>query len=87
MRLAFHERLSEETRHLVPGDGARCLEGGCRQDDEVERGLARGIAVDLTPAAIQRMREDLVFDLAPAQRDFGYAPRPFRPEARMFARA
>lgn len=48
---------------------------------------ARGIAVDLTPAAIQRMREDLVFDLAPAQRDFGYAPRPFRPEARMFARA
>lgn len=47
---------------------------------------ARGIAADLTSAAVQRMREDLVFDLAPAQRDFGYAPRPFRPEARMFVR-
>jgi len=48
---------------------------------------ARGIARDLTPAAVQRMREDLVFDIAPAQRDFRYAPRPFRPEARMFERA
>ncbi len=47
---------------------------------------ARGIAADLTSAAVQRMREDLVFDLTPAQRDFGYAPRPFRPEARMFVR-
>lgn len=47
---------------------------------------ARGIAADLTAAAVQRMREDLVFDLAPAQRDFGYAPRPFGPEARMFVR-
>ena len=47
---------------------------------------ARGIAADLTSAAVLRMREDLVFDLAPAQRDFGYAPRPFRPEARMFVR-
>ncbi|MES2857744.1 MAG: NAD-dependent epimerase/dehydratase family protein [Pseudomonadota bacterium] len=47
---------------------------------------ARSIAADLTPEAVQRMREDLVFDLAPAQRDFGYAPRPFRPEARMFVR-
>ena len=35
-------------------------------------------------AAVVRMRSDLVFDLAPAQRDFGYAPRPFRPTARMF---
>ena len=47
---------------------------------------ARGIAADLTPAAVLRMREDFVFDLTPAQRDFGYAPRPFRPEARMFVR-
>lgn len=30
-------------------------------------------------AAMARLREDLVFDAGPAQRDFGYAPRPFRP--------
>ncbi len=48
---------------------------------------ARGIAVDLTDASIERMREDLVFDIAPAQRDFGYAPRSFKPEARMFESA
>ncbi|UYB52028.1 NAD-dependent epimerase/dehydratase family protein [Xanthomonas sp. AM6] len=34
-------------------------------------------------AALQRMGEDLVFDLAPAQRDFGYAPRAFAPDAAM----
>ena len=45
---------------------------------------ARGIAVDLTPAALARMREDLVFDLEPAHRDFAYAPRMFAPDARMF---
>ena len=35
-------------------------------------------------AAVVRMRSDLVFARAPAQRDFGYAPRPFHPPARMF---
>ena len=35
-------------------------------------------------AAVARMRSDLVFDLAPAQRDFGYAPRAFQPTAAMF---
>lgn len=38
----------------------------------------------LGEAAVQRMRADLVFDDAPARRDFGYAPRAFRPAARMF---
>jgi len=33
------------------------------------------------------MRSDLVFDPADAQRDFGYAPRPFRPTASMFRAA
>nr|WP_283160982.1 NAD-dependent epimerase/dehydratase family protein [Xanthomonas nasturtii] len=33
----------------------------------------------LNAAALQRMRDDLVFDLEPARRDFGYAPRAFRP--------
>lgn len=45
---------------------------------------ARGIARDLTDAAVQRMREDLVFDAGPARRDFGYAPRAFAPSAEMF---
>lgn len=35
-------------------------------------------------AAVARMRSDLVFEVEPARRDFGYAPRPFRPVARMF---
>jgi nucleoside-diphosphate-sugar epimerase len=35
-------------------------------------------------AAVLRMRGDLVFDIAPARQDFGYAPRAFRPTARMF---
>ena len=44
----------------------------------------RGIARDLTADAIARMRDDLVFDATPARRDFGYAPRAFAPDARMF---
>jgi hypothetical protein len=28
---------------------------------------------------IDRMNQDLVFDLAPARDAFGYAPRPFQP--------
>lgn len=35
-------------------------------------------------ATLARMREDLIFDCEPARRDFGYTPRPFRPEAQMF---
>ena len=38
----------------------------------------------LPPGAVTRMREDLVFDAAPAQAAFGYAPRAFRPEPAMF---
>ncbi len=43
-----------------------------------------GIAAGFNDAALARMREDLVFDAAPARRDFGYAPRPFAPDAAMF---
>ncbi|MFT3756545.1 MAG: NAD-dependent epimerase/dehydratase family protein [Pseudoxanthomonas sp.] len=35
-------------------------------------------------AAVARMREDLVFDAQPAQRDFDYAPRAFMPTRQMF---
>jgi len=45
-----------------------------------------GIARDFGTAALARMREDLVFDIGPARRDFGYAPRPFEPSAGMFER-
>ena len=45
----------------------------------------RGIANDVTAEALQRMRQDLVFSGEPARRDFGYAPRMFRPAASMFS--
>jgi nucleoside-diphosphate-sugar epimerase len=45
---------------------------------------AFGAARGLGDAAIARMREDLVFDVAPAARDFGYAPRAFAPTPTMF---
>ncbi len=44
----------------------------------------RGIAVDFTPEALARMRQDLVFDSEPARRDFAYSPRKFNPDASMF---
>jgi nucleoside-diphosphate-sugar epimerase len=43
-----------------------------------------GRATGLGEAAVRRMRSDLVFDATPAQRDFGYAARAFRPRAEMF---
>ena len=43
-----------------------------------------GVARDFNHAALARMREDLVFDAAPARRDFGYAPRAFVPTEAMF---
>ena len=48
----------------------------------VARGLGR--LQGFNPATLARMREDLVFDSAPARTDFDYAPRIFRPEAQMF---
>lgn len=36
-------------------------------------------------AVVARMQQDLVFDLEPARRDFGYAPRAFKPTADMFS--
>lgn len=43
-----------------------------------------GRGTGLGEAAVRRMRNDLVFDAGPAARDFGYAPRAFRPTADMF---
>lgn len=45
---------------------------------------AAGQAQGFGEAAVARMRSDLVFDAAPAARDFGYAPRRFQPTAEMF---
>ncbi len=45
---------------------------------------ALGIATDFNSAALQRMRQDLAFDATPARDAFGYAPRSFTPDARMF---
>lgn len=43
-----------------------------------------GVASGFSDAALARMRQDLTFDAAPAQRDLGYAPRAFAPDAAMF---
>jgi len=43
-----------------------------------------GRGTGLGEAAVLRMRTDLVFDCAPAQRDLHYSPRGFAPTARMF---
>lgn len=48
---------------------------------------ATGRLHGLPPGAVARMREDLVFDTGPARAAFGYAPRPFRPDAGMFPHA
>ncbi|HZH43312.1 MAG TPA: NAD-dependent epimerase/dehydratase family protein [Lysobacter sp.] len=45
---------------------------------------ASGRAHGFGDAALARLRTDLVFDAAPARRDFGYAPRAFRPDALTF---
>lgn len=45
---------------------------------------AGGLASGFGHGASARLREDLVFDAAPAVRDFGYAPRRFVPAAAMF---
>ena len=47
---------------------------------------ARGMATGFGEAAIERMRRDLVFDIAPAREAFGYAPRAFAPTTAMFPR-
>jgi nucleoside-diphosphate-sugar epimerase len=41
--------------------------------------LASPILKDATSAMGQRMAQDLTFDAGPAERDFGWAPRAFRP--------
>lgn len=45
---------------------------------------ACGQATGFGDAALARLQQDLVFDSRPAQRDFGYRPRAFRPTADMF---
>jgi nucleoside-diphosphate-sugar epimerase len=45
---------------------------------------ACGLATGFGDAALARLQQDLVFDSAPAQHDFGYRPRAFQPTADMF---
>lgn len=42
--------------------------------------FARALGVATTPAAVARLREDLVADDAPARAQFGWNPRPFHPD-------
>lgn len=49
-------------------------------------GLAMRLRVvsDFGPGVLERMRHDLVFSSAEAERDLGWSPRPFRPEPEHF---
>jgi len=42
--------------------------------------FALRVLARITPAALARVREPLIADITPAQRDFGYAPRQFAAE-------
>ena len=48
---------------------------------------AGGRLQGMNAAALARMTEPLAFDIEPARRDFGYAPRAFDAEAAMFIAA
>jgi nucleoside-diphosphate-sugar epimerase len=61
--------------HLLPPGAFRAL---------LSLAHAAGIARDFGDAALARMRQDLVFDIEPAHRDFGYAPRAFQSVSGMF---
>lgn len=47
-------------------------------------GLSRIGGGGIAASVVERMRADLVFDPGPAQRDFSYRPRGFRPTSEMF---
>ena len=44
-------------------------------------GLARAGGLAASPAAVARLRRDLIADDAPARAEWGWNPRPFRPDA------
>lgn len=81
--LEYREMVHRVLQALEPR--ARLVElPGPLFDVVLQLAQARGHAADFGEAAVERMRRDLVFDIAPARDDFGYAPRPFQPTARMF---
>lgn len=43
-----------------------------------------GLLSDAGQGVIARLKQDLVFDIAPARRDLDYTPRPFQPRPEMF---
>lgn len=61
--------------HLLPPAAFRAL---------LSLAQTAGAARDFGDAALARMRQDLVFDIEPARRDFGYAPRAFQPAVGTF---
>jgi len=79
--LAYREMVARTLSALVPPVRLRELPMPVFR---AVLGIARmaGAMRGLTDDAVARMREDLVFDAAPARRDFGYAPRAFVVDAR-----
>ncbi|HEY4559399.1 MAG TPA: nucleoside-diphosphate sugar epimerase [Lysobacter sp.] len=83
--LTYHEMVRRVLRVLDPP--AHLLELPLPVFEFALRAAqARGMATGFGEAAIERMRRDLVFDIAPAREAFGYAPRAFAPTTAMFPR-
>jgi nucleoside-diphosphate-sugar epimerase len=81
--LAYREMVARVLAALQPPAKLHEVPGGVF-NAILAAAHAAGFALDFNEAAVARMRSDLVFDPADAQRDFGYAPRGFRPTAAMF---
>ncbi len=81
--LAYREMVARVLAALQPPPTLHEVPGGVF-NVILAAAHAAGFALDFNEAAVARMRSDLVFDPADAQRDFGYAPRGFRPTAAMF---
>ena len=82
--LTYRDMVARTLACLAPRPRLLTLPGGLF-DAALWAAHRAGRLQGLPPGAIARMREDLAFDVMPAQRAFGYAPRPFRPVASMFA--
>lgn len=81
--LAYREMVARVLAALDPP--ARLLELPAPLFSALAAALRAGGRLQGFGAGAQaRLREDLVFDIAPAAAALGHAPRPFRPDAAMF---
>jgi len=81
--LPYREMVARVLASLQPPARLRAVPGPLFA---LAASIARALGLhDAGPAVLARIRQDLAFDDSAARRDLDYAPRPFRPEAAMFA--